>query len=99
MPTLNSALILQWKLDAGPPKSVQFVSATPYTAFVPDGVTVTDPQIIIDFILKQDAGKQPGLFDLARQGLLTLVHTTSTNLVLPPVPPPAPPPAKGSAKG
>ena len=88
MPTLNSGFVVQWRVDNGPPRTVQFVNAFPYRVYVPDGVSTSDTQTVLDYILSQDGGQQPDLLKLARQGLLTLAAAPPVKIVIPPVPPP-----------
>ena len=88
MPTLSAGFVVQWRVDNGPPRTVQYVNAYPYQVYVPDGASTTDIQTILDYIMTQDAKQQPDLMKLARQGLLTLVAAPSIKIVIPPVPPP-----------
>jgi hypothetical protein len=88
MPTINSVFVVQWRVDNGPPRNVQFVSANPYQVYVPDGANMTDAQTIIDYIMEQAVADQPNLLRLARQGLLTLATATPVKITIPAVPPP-----------
>jgi hypothetical protein len=88
MPSINSVLLARWRVDNGPPRSVQFVSVTPYHVYVPDGATMNDSMIVIDYILNQPAPDQPALLQDARRGLITLATTAKPALPVPAVPPP-----------
>jgi len=90
MATISSMLVIEWRVDDGPPKTVQFVRSTPYSAFVPDNTTTTDTQTIVDFIMDQNNQEQVRLLQLARQSLLTLTPVQQAKATVPPLPPAQP---------
>jgi len=88
MPNINSVLLARWQVDNGPPRSVQFVSVTPYHVYVPDSAAMNDSMIVIDYIINQPAADQPALLQDARRGLITLATTVKPTLAVPAVPAP-----------
>jgi hypothetical protein len=88
MPTLNSVVIVEWQLDNGPPRTVQFKEATPHFIYVPDGAAMSESMVVTDYILKQKAdAEQSRLLKLARQGLLTVTTMAQAKINVPAVPP------------
>lgn len=90
MANINSYLVMEWGVDPGPPRIVQYVKSTPYSNYVPDNVNMTDTQTIVNYIMDQGNQDQPRLLQLARQGLLTLSLVGQAKAAVPPLPP-APP--------
>jgi hypothetical protein len=90
MPTLNSVVIVEWRVDNGPPRTVQYVKAARHFIYVPDGAAMSDSMVVTDYILNQKVADQPGLLQLARQGLLTVTTVAQAKVNVPAVPPAQP---------
>jgi|ERR1700722_4620381 hypothetical protein len=87
MAMINSLLVIEWRVADG---RVQYVTSSPYSVYVPDNVTMTDTQTIVDYIMSQSNQEQVRLLQLARQGLLTLAPIGQAKATVPPMPPAAP---------
>jgi len=87
MVTVYSLVIVEWKVDNGPPRAVRFVKSTPFSASAPEGSSLTDTQTILRYIKEQDKADQARLSQLAQDGLLTLAPMAQVKVPIPQLPP------------